>query len=546
MLGIRYACISPGLRNSPLTLAFTQNTIIKVFSNADERSAGFFALGLAKATGEPVVLLCTSGTAGANYYPAVIEANLSRTPLIVLTADRPHDLVGTGANQTIDQQNLFGQQVRYFRDVGLPESHTENLVQFVISSALFSRGMDSEGNYKNPPGPVHLNIPFDEPLLPETLPGQAVEMGDVILPRRTEQVPEASDFLDIPPCTLIVAGEMIDNSGRDSIIQLAEHYNLPILADPLSQLRFGYSSEKILTKYDLFLREIQPEPSLILRFGKKPNSKILCLYLDRYKSMTNLVDSTGRFNDDCPVIVKSPVNSYCESLIKNQKANSNCEWLDKWLLFESTVNKIVNKPDFKTAWFEGNHVLSCVDSISAGENLIIGNSMPVRDLDMFGGKGKKQINIFANRGASGIDGVVSTAIGIAAANPGVNNYLIIGDLSFFHDMNGLLTAKRYPVNLTIVVINNKGGGIFTFLPVSDQGINSFEEFWTTPPDLDISLTAKQYDGSYFYADSVSDLKIALDASKLDQGLSIIEVHSHTGKNVEIHKHIQDQISSALK
>ncbi len=269
-MGVRHACISPGARNSPLTFAFTERSEIKCFSHADERSSAFFALGLAKSTLKPVVLICTSGTAGANYFPAVIEASLGRVPIIILTADRPEYLVGTGANQTINQQNLFGIHVRYFFDVGLPEKDHKTLQKKIEFAFNHSTGIE----FKLPPGPVHLNFPFDEPLIPkknEAIISPSITIKNMEKPEINFSIPT----LEMAKTPIIIVGPMEGNTHEKELVQFGEKIQAPILADPLSQLRFGTENKIVLSNYDYFLRYKKINPDLVIRFGRKPTSKVL-------------------------------------------------------------------------------------------------------------------------------------------------------------------------------------------------------------------------------------------------------------------------------
>ena len=281
----------------------------------DERSSAFFALGLAKSTKKPVVLISTSGTAPANFYPAVIEASLSRVPLIILSADRPPYLIGTGANQTINQQNLYGSHVCNFTDVGLPQNNNESLKDHLFTAFQHSSGL----KFEEPPGPVHLNFPFDEPLLPENVSGinpLSFTFENIEIPVVKFSIP----ILTKSKQPLIIVGPIEGNRHQNDIIQLAEKLNAPILADPLSQLRFGTESKIVLSNYDYFLRYKKINPDLIIRFGRKPTSKVMNQLLDKWKNKTILIDAWEQFNDDCPQFIQSTIRKYCQYQIKN------CSW----------------------------------------------------------------------------------------------------------------------------------------------------------------------------------------------------------------------------
>ena len=502
----------------------------------DERSSAFFALGLAKSTQNPVVLICTSGTAGANYFPAVIEASLGRVPLLILTADRPHNLVGTGANQTIDQENLYGNHVRYFTDVGLPKNDYERLQEKLKSAFNLTTGFD----LNQPPGPVHLNFPFDEPLLPENV-------CNINSPSITFENIEKSDAkFSIPILSkstqpLIIVGPMEGNRHQKELIQLAEKIKAPILADPLSQLRFGSASKIVLANYDYFLRYKEIIPDLIIRFGRKPTSKVLNQLLDNWKDRTILIDAWRQFNDDCPQFIQSTIGGYCQYQIENCDWKGGEEWQNQLLAWEKQVSKFLLQ---ESVYSEGTIAKCCVESIEDGGKFFIGNSMPIRDVDMFSLTSTKRIDTYSNRGASGIDGVISSSLGMSHNSENKNALLLIGDVSFYHDMNGLL-ASRHEVNLTIVVINNGGGGIFSFLPIAESGVESFSRFWTTDTGLSIEKVAELYNSKYYLADNLQGLEKSIIDSFTIKGVKIIEVKTTIQKNIKAHNRLSNKIKAAL-
>ena len=489
----------------------------------DERSSAFFALGLAKFTQNPVVLISTSGTAPANFYPAVIEASLSRVPLIILSADRPAYLIGTGANQTIDQQNLYGSHVRYFTDVGLPKDNNESLQDQIYTAFQRSSGLKLE----EPPGPVHLNFPFDEPLLPENI-------IDIIPPPFTfENIEKPVVKFSIPILTeskrpLIIVGPMEGNHLQQEIIQLAEKMNAPILADPISQLRFGTDSELILANYDIFLRYKDIQPDLIIRFGRKPTSNVLSQQLEKWKPLTFLVDAWQQFNDDCPNFIQSRISDFCREQIKKINWEGSADWATQLISYENTVEDII-QPEM--GFHEGAIAKCCVESIESGGQLFIGNSMPIRDVDMSTSTSQQFVTTYSNRGVSGIDGVVSTALGMCAEKNNTQSLLLIGDLSFYHDMNGLLAAK-YGINLTIVVINNSGGGIFSFLPIANAGMENFQQFWTTDTGLNFKKAAELYNCWYSRAANVEELGDCIQKSFESSSIKIIEIRTDINENIE--------------
>jgi len=535
-LGIRYACISPGARNSPLTYTFTEKSGITCFSHVDERSSAFFALGLAKSSLSPVVLISTSGTAPANFYPAVIEASLSRIPLIILSADRPNYLVGSGANQTINQQNLYGNHVRYFEDVGLPTEKMDDLKKYLIIAFQNSVGY----TLKYPPGPVHLNFPFDEPLLPEKL--DKVDLFTFGLNSKPKmklnfQIP----ILQNAKRPLIIAGPMEGNSHQKDMIAFGEKINAPILADPLSQLRYGFDSKLILSHYDIFCRYTKLQPDLIIRFGRKPTSKILCQLLKKWRNITILIDAWQKFNDDSSHSIQSSISQYCREQLQNVIWEGGSNWVNQLLSLESIVENEIQGND---TFHEGNIIKICLKSIQDKGCFIIGNSMPIRNVDMFTSTSKKLIHTYSNRGASGIDGVISTALGISIEKNTNNALLIIGDLSFYHDMNGLL-ALKYGMNISIVVINNKGGGIFSFMPISNSGLKKYDLFWTTDTCLDIEKVAHLYNCRYYLSKDLNELGNNIQESFNIKGVKIIEVKTIIDENITAHKILLDNVQRLI-
>jgi len=535
-MGVSHACISPGARNSPLTYAFAEKSEITCFSHVDERSSSHFALGLAKSTQKPVVLISTSGTAAANFYPAVIEASLSRVPLFILSADRPDFLIGSGANQTIDQQNLYGDYVRYFSDVGLPKMEFDCL-QRILEKAFQNAG---GSDYQIPPGPVHLNFPFEEPLLPEKL-------EEIQIPSLQSHVKSELKFNGQVPILkdaqrpLIIVGPLEGNTHQKEIIELGEKLNAPILVDPLSQLRYGFNSEFILAHYDIFLRFAHIQPDRIIRFGRKPTSKVLCQLMQRWEHNTLLVDSWQQLNDDCPHFIQFSIGDYCREQVENIAWVGSTNWLINLLSLEKTVKNEIQKDE---KYHEGNIARVCLNTLGEEGCFIIGNSMPIRDVDMFTSASSKKVAIFSNRGASGIDGVVSTALGTCAGEKNLHSLLLIGDLSFYHDMNGLLAAT-YGINLTIVVINNSGGGIFSFLPIAHAGMKQYDQFWTTDTGLDIEKVAALYNCRYYFSKDLEELENNIRASVNLKGVIIIEVKTVISENVTDHQNFIGKVERLI-
>tara|TARA_B110000438_G_scaffold78236_1_gene78417 strand:- start:2174 stop:3865 length:1692 start_codon:yes stop_codon:yes gene_type:complete len=536
--GVKTVCISPGSRNTPLTLAFLQHGKFECISHVDERSGAFFALGVALETQKPVAVLSTSGTATANFLPAVIEASQSRVPLIILTADRPANLIGTGANQTIVQKDIYGYYVRSSKDVGLPLTEMNGLDSSIHNALQLATGMNWNNELVSPQGPIHLNIPFEEPLYSSlrTKENHKIES--------TKQFPlsvAVEPEIEIPESNfpLIVCGRLPVGFNTEPIFELSTYLNAPIFADPLSQIRYGERHPNIISSYDHFLKLQNISPDLVIRIGQKPVSKRLCEKLDEWNKLSILIDSCGRFNDDCNLVLSEKIESAIK-IIKSKTNPIDSGWKNKIIELDSKVKNTIIE-NHVGSWFEGAIAKTCFESLNDGDSFFIGNSMPIRDVDMFVSASDKNIHTFSNRGASGIDGIVSSALGVASKSDG-NTLLLIGDLSFYHDMNGLLASSRNDINLTIVVVNNGGGGIFSFLPIAEEKGKEFDEFWSTTHDLDFSHVAKLYNCNYTKVDSIQLLKNALTENTNYNGINIIEAIIEIEDNVNYHR----SISTALK
>lgn len=553
--GVKDAVISPGSRSTPLAMLIAEHPKMKEWVLIDERSAAFFALGIAKETNRPVVIVCTSGTAAANYYPAIIEAKYSRVPLLVLTADRPHELRDVGASQTINQLNMYGDFVKYFQEMALPES-TDSMIDYVRSRASRAVIKANSGNK----GPVHLNFPFREPLIPnlsqQPLWGEVTEQHHYSY----ESVKQVSEhglnyFLnEINDQTrgLIVCGPQTDENLAEQIVKLATEWQIPVVADPLSQVRSRIDGENVIIDgYDAIFKNekirTDLKPDYIIRFGAMPVSKSYLFFVNQHKDILKFVvenDSEARepTNQQTKFIFANGA-SFCHQLreVSKEKVKSS-SWLLDWQRKNDIVKKHVNNisSEVLTEGETVHHVLQHIPQLS---RLFIGNSMAVRDLDTFFTVNNKQLFIHANRGVSGIDGVVSTALGVAAATDR-HVTLIIGDLAFYHDLNGLLAATHYDINLTIVLINNGGGGIFSFLPQAKER-KHFENLFGTPLQIDFKHSVKMYKGNYHLVKSKDDFTAQLEKSYKNRGLSVIEVKTDREENVKWHRTLWEKIEEEL-
>ncbi|HLR64192.1 MAG TPA: 2-succinyl-5-enolpyruvyl-6-hydroxy-3-cyclohexene-1-carboxylic-acid synthase [Pseudogracilibacillus sp.] len=554
--GVKHAVISPGSRSTPLAMMVTEHKQIKEWVLVDERSASFFALGLARATNEPVVLICTSGTAAANYYPAIVEAFMQRVPLIVLTADRPHELRDIGASQTINQIGMYGDFVKWFHEMALPED-SEPVLKYVRGKA--ARAV-VEANGVGNQGPVHLNFPFREPLVPDLTVHDKWGKGFASYPRYMSGEKVLVDEMLDPLVKqmnqaergLIVCGPQFDESLSEELVQLAQHLSIPILADPLSQLRaFDHDKTHLIEGYDAFLfsDDLKEElkPSYIIRFGAMPISK-------RYMQFVKSCPETIQFivEDDSGVREASNEQScfiYANSkrLLQDLKGltkeRHKSAWLKKWQAYNAVVMKHVNEIE-STYITEGEAVRTLFEVVPNQSGLFIGNSMPIRDTDTFFTRTNKALKLYGNRGVSGIEGINSTMLGIAAAKLHDYHTLVIGDLSFYHDLTGLLASKKYNIPLTIVLINNDGGGIFSFLPQAEEG-KHFETLFGTPLGIDFKHVADLYGATYECVKTNDHLKDALKRSYEEAGISIVEVKTNREENAAWHRHLWQKIQEEL-
>jgi len=524
-LGVRDVVVSPGSRSTPLAMMFLASGM-NLQVDIDERGAAFFALGRAKATNVPVCLVCTSGTAVANYYPALLEAQTSRVPLIVLTGDRPHELRALGSPQTVDQIKVFGNGVNLFKEMPLCSCSRDGL--------LFARQMALEayvGATVPVCGPVHLNFPFLEPLAVDTTepglfdgfgkvdsqPLLSLErgmsrLGDNTIARLAELFSSSRG--------LIVCGEGLYDQ---TLLTFAQCVGAPILADPLSNLR-GSASNLVLGSYDAIFRHgAAPSFDFIVRFGRFPISKPLSAYVRERRPIQVVVDVNDIRDftlDTTTMVIVDPSAMFSLSWgdLLPGLAVKRAAYVGEWIRAESHYRDIaLSAHDAEND--EGAYVLHMADLMQDGDLLFSANSMSIRFIDTFMVAGGKQLHFMCNRGLNGIDGTLSTALGAAGAFP--RAALLCGDLAFLHDVNALHLIEGYTGSLTIVLLNNSGGGIFELLPQkSDEPW--FEKLFSTPVTPDYASIAKGFGISYHLVSSLSDFDEAFNRV-YGHGVSIIEI-----------------------
>lgn len=560
--GLAAVCISPGSRSTPLALAFYAHKDIKIHLHLDERSSAFFALGIALATEKPVALVCTSGTAAANFYPAIIEAKMSQVPLLILTADRPHELRQSGANQTINQVNMFGEHVLWSVDMALPQADAPREA-IANLRALAARALALCDGFTK--GPIHLNFPFRKPLEP-TVAADLLVSTQAEQPQRpyttiargvvqpsARQLDYLARLVNEHPRGLIVCGPRCPTGNFPmAVAHLAEVSGYPILADPLSGLRFGNDSAAaaVLGGYESFLQTKQdawPKPDLVLRFGSVPTSKWLIHYLVDTRPGCHIhVQESGKWADQNHTtthLFQLNPTQLCQQISLLIERPLDAYWVQHWTQLEARSWAIVNNHLSRTA-FDGSLAAALVDLLPPDAALFSGNSLAVRHIDQFGQPQSKSLRLFANRGASGIDGNISTGLGIAASNDKLT-VILIGDITFYHDSNGLLALKKLAAGKVIIVLlNNNGGGIFRRLPVANIS-PPFEELFLTPHALDFAHIAAMYGLSHHIAVDLNSFRAIFETELTNEHPTIIEFQSDSRKDEQVRQQIINALKSQL-
>jgi 2-succinyl-5-enolpyruvyl-6-hydroxy-3-cyclohexene-1-carboxylate synthase len=558
--GVERAVLSPGSRSTPLAVALWRQPDIDVTVILDERSAGFFALGTALATGRPAAVLCTSGSAAANLHPAVVEADEASVPLIVLTADRPPELRDIGAGQTIDQLKLYGDAVRWFCEVGTHEADDDGLLHFrAVSCRAYAEAIGDPR-----PGPVHLNVPWREPLAPLPEEGAVTATDALALEGRagaplnsvTPSTPRADEALldqlaeriESVPGGLIVAGRQTNSALAEPLSALAAAAGYPILAEPTSQLRRGpHDRSLVVSSYDHIARD-QPEglePELVVRVGDLPTSKPLRQWLAAIDGLEQVViDPVGEWREPtrrAATIVRAEPTATARSLTERlarlrpgASAVAGSPFASAWLEADASVRDVVDGRLRELDEISEPGVWSSLGAaLRDGDSVLAASSMPVRDMEAFLRPGPEGVRIVSNRGANGIDGLVSTSAGIAAGS-GARTWAVLGDLALFHDIGGLAAARR--VNeLRLIVIDNSGGGIFHFLPQSDAlPEEEFEALLGTPMDMDPGEALTLFGLSIAEPSSPAELDEALAGDA-----KAIVLRTDRRRNRELHRELSD-------
>jgi len=552
--GMRHAVTSPGSRNAPIALTLAADERIDAVSAIDERAAGFMALGMAKASGRPVAVTCTSGTAAANLLPAVVEAHEARVPLIVLTADRPPELRDVGAGQAIDQLKLFGSAAKWFVEVGNGEPGREWATHL---RALACRAWWTAGGGR--PGPVHLNLPLREPLAPAP---EKLDAGDWrgrddgrpwVELREHSSAPDAGDvqllaerMAGVPRGVIVCGGGAAADGLAEAVTRLARASGWPILAEPTSGLRCGeHDGSRVVAHYDVLLRDEsfaeRQRAELVLRIGDMPTSKPLRAWLAGTAQV--VVDAHAAWNEPTRVaetILHADPTRACAALAAATEArgtSADSGWVGSWRAADELASgAFAEAPET----FEAKAYAGIERALPDDALVWVGSSMPIRYVESYLPVSPKPLRLLSNRGANGIDGVVASAAGAAHASDRPT-FVLIGEVALLHDVGGLLAARRAGIDLTIVCVNNGGGGIFDFLPLSEQAdAAAYERHVATPAELDLRALATLAGIPHRLAATPGELAVALAA-----GPGLIEVPADRAESVAYSRALTAQVAHRL-
>jgi 2-succinyl-5-enolpyruvyl-6-hydroxy-3-cyclohexene-1-carboxylate synthase len=557
--GLLHAVISPGSRSTPLAVALWRQPEIEVSVIVDERSAAFFALGAAQAGRQPVAMLCTSGTAAANYHPAICEADESGLPLIALTADRPPELRGIGAGQTIDQTKLYGASVRWFCEVGTHSADDTGLLHYrsVACRALAA----ARGEPR--PGPVHLNLPWREPLAPIPVEGAVTATDPLALEGRKDRPLTAVTSIDLEPSAfllnevaghigdaisgVIVAGRQLDPQLRKPLAHLASASGFPILAEPTSQLRCGpHDRSNVISTYDLLLRDEHfarsVAPDLVLRFGEMPTSKPLRTWLTASGADQIVIDPYGGWNEPtnraAAVLRADPTELAAGWAVRIEKEARPAP--QRWLDADRAAREAVEDALAGDEISEPALHLALGHTHRDGDLVYTASSMPIRDQEAFLPSTNADATFLCNRGANGIDGLISSGIGAAHAS-GRPTTIVTGDLGLLHDIGSLAALGDLSTPVRIVVIDNDGGGIFGFLPQAQTlAGEEFEALLGTPREIDVAGAAELFGLPHRKLKALGELPDALAA-----GTGLIAVETERSANVELHRQLSAAVSRTI-
>jgi len=555
-LGVRHAVFSPGSRSTTLAMLFQSHGNFHTYMNIDERSAGFMALGIAKAQGEPAVLVCTSGSALTHYGPAVVEAKHSGVPMIILSADRPYTLQQVGAPQTIDQQKYFGTAVNYYEELSVPsESH-----YYTYPRQVARRAYLKANDHKL--GPVHINVPLFEPLVPnreETYFKQGRSEKPFRLVKHQE-IASLGSLLDAKR-VLILGGPSVTNPK--AVVDFADRIGGVVIGDPLSNLR---QYEGVISTYDAFLAHHERwddlQPDVVIQLGQIPVSKRIQQWMATLTDidyitvsptadvvnpsltttihvMADIDTFLGEIKRGISLLINTEKKQRAvlqkleklNLLTQSDSVGMRPTYEELWQQIESNSRSQLDKVQEEPTLFEGRTIHMLQQYMPDEGQILVANSMSIRDMDYFWATGRSQAMVYGNRGTNGIDGTVSTALGLSTN--GKPTVMVTGDLSFFHDLNGLAIGKTHGMNLTIILHNNDGGGIFQYLP--QKGTDDFDYLFNTPQGIDYSGLATMYGLDYMKVITNAELKRAMQQYIGAEGIHLIEVPTSKEGSRELHK-----------
>ena len=560
---VDYYCLSPGSRCTPLSYAVATNKRAVSRLHFDERGAAFHGLGYARASGRPAALVCTSGTAAANYLPAIVEASADMVPMVVLTADRPPELRDCGANQAIDQVGLFGKYVRWQVDMPCPdESISPEFVLTTIDQAIY-RAM------RPPAGPVHINCMFREPFLsddPPTLPFFGDEAGERWLQGREpftghtlpksiidpDRLHELASLLNRTSTGLLVVGALKNATQRVAVQRLSVKLGWPVLPDVASGLRLGFEGPNTITYYDLLLSsgvfDRAGRPEVVLHVGDRMVSRRLPAFLSELSPHRYIMvaDHPRRYDFVHRVTerLESDLVSFCDSIVSGIETQQDRRFVEALKRASNVAAETLRANLDET---ENLTEPSCARlicrNLADNSGLFLANSMPVRDMDVFADTGGAAASVACNRGASGIDGTVASAAGFAV---GLDRpiTLLVGDLALLHDLNSLAILKTVAEPVVAVVINNNGGGIFSFLPIACQA-GVFEPFFGAPHDLTFEKAAAMFGLDYHHPRTASEFASCYRQAQAAGRHTLIEVTTDRSENLTLHNDILRQVNKAL-
>jgi 2-succinyl-5-enolpyruvyl-6-hydroxy-3-cyclohexene-1-carboxylate synthase len=560
--GVCHAVVAPGSRSAPLVLACAEAApTLHIFSVVDERTAGFFALGLALETGRPSAVVVTSGTAGAHLLPAVMEAWAAHVPLVVLTANRPWELHGFGAPQTVAQEGLFGRFTRARAALAPPEASS---AAFLHLRALVARTVFA--SQSAPRGPVHLDVPFREPLAPESgtpdvaglesLAREGRESSMLASPAPVRRPPEETlvqlrrRMAGTEKGLVVVGPRAAADGAAAAVLALASSYGYPVVADVASNVRWR-GAGPVVVHADVLLRSgslaTALRPEFILRLGGGLTSKRLGQWLDASGAETVLLvedDSVVDAAHRARLVLAGDLEGTCAALTAPSSPRRT-PWAEAFLAADARADVALSEAFAQSGPLtEPQLAHRVVSSLPAGARLVVASSMPIRDVEAFAPASAAPLRVLANRGVNGIDGTVSTALGVAAAS-GAPTVVLLGDLAFLHDLGALLIARRSGIPLTVVVANNDGGGIFSFLPVASVG-EAFEPFFATPHGLELEHAGRLFGAQFSRVESAAELTLALTAG-LKGGLHLVEARlPPRAANVELHRTLGERAAQAAE